>query len=309
MYRMRQSFMTAFAPLSHSMIPLIQGLARRRLLRAGVESHERRLGDIRTHYLYVPSPAPTPVVLIHGIADSALTWSLMIRRLQTIGPVYAIDLPGFGLSGFPSGKHFAGIAEQAQVVHDLLTTVIKQPALLVGNSMGAWVSLKLALQTPALATGIVLIDPGGAMLEGRTSWEPFLETVAVADLRGVRRMLRQMYGRGASLFSIGQCSFQDVFRRDPVVEFVAATDEREFFQPAELRAIQPPTALIWGESDTFLPAGSFEFFRDNLPDPEVFVLKRCGHMPQQERPWQVARIIRDFAERRLTSHTRNAHSR
>lgn len=281
-------------------MPLVTGLLRRLVLGWGAQSEERRLAGVPTHYFRLEGAAGSdpqlPIVLIHGIADNALTWALMLPALRRIGPVYAIDLPGFGLSGYPAGRRYATIAEQAAVVRALIAEVIGRPALLVGNSMGGWVAARLALDTPDLARGIVLLDPGGAMLGGRSSWEPFVATVAVPDLRTVRRIYRQMFGLVPPPLYLGQHSFRQLFRRDAVAHFVEAADEDAFFRPEELQRMQVPTALVWGLADRFLPAGSLEFFRENLPGPEILLLRGCGHLPQRERPRRVARFIQSFVK-------------
>lgn len=298
------------APLSRVIIPLMLGLTRRALLRSGVSSHERRLGGINTHYFYRPAdhrgdPA-TPVVLIHGIADSALTWAFVLRALAGVGPVYALDMPGFGQSGHPHGRRYATITEQVEVVAELVREQIGRPAILVGNSMGGWVSARLALTYPELVRGVVLLDPGGALLEGRASWDPFVSTVSVADLRTVRAIYRQMFGRVPPALYLAQLSFQDLFMRESVREFIAASvtaadsgdpQAAGFFMPTDLQGLTVPTTLIWGDRDTFLPKGSFEFFRDNLPGATIHVLKDVGHLPQREAPRAVIRIVREFAER------------
>ena len=298
------------APLSRVAIPLTFGLTRRALLRAGARSEERRLAGVLTHYYHLdgrPGSDPhMPLVLIHGIADSALTWAFTLRGLAHVGPIYAVDLPGFGQSGHPPGKRFASIAEHTAVVAALIREVVGRPALLVGNSMGGWIAARLALEAPELVRGVTLLDPGGALLEGRASWEPFVATVSVPDLRTVRAIYRQMFGRVPLTLYLAQYSFQQLFLRESVRQFVQAAveaAEREdvlasgFFQPADLRCIVAPTALIWGGRDTFLPAGSFEFFRDNMPGAETHVLKHVGHLPQREAPRAVVRIVRGLAGR------------
>jgi pimeloyl-ACP methyl ester carboxylesterase len=302
-------------PLSRVLIPLTMGLTRRALLRSGVTSEERRLAGISTHFYRRagrPGSDPAmPIVLIHGIADSALTWAFTLRGLAQAGPVFAVDLPGFGESGHPPGRPYATIAEQAAVVAALVWEVVGRPALLVGNSMGGWVAARLAMEAPELVRGIVLIDPGGALLEGRASWDPFVTTVAVPDLRAVRSIYRQMFGRVPAALYLAQHSFQDLFLRESVRQFVAAAvtaaasedvTAAGFFTPADLRRITCPAGLIWGDHDTFLPKGSFEFFRDNLPGAKVLVLRGVGHLAQQEAPRAVVRFVGEFAERvgRLT---------
>lgn len=291
-------------PLSEALIPLVNGITRKVWFRNGVTEADARFADIVTHY-YEHQPAPkaaasVPIVLIHGIADNALTWAFLLPRLaRWAGPIYALDLPGFGLSGYPAGRRYATISEHVAVVQELIRSQIGGPALLIGNSLGGWIAARLALNTPELARGLVLLDPGGAMLGGRADWDPFVATVAVPDLRTVRTIYRQMFGQVPLPLYLGQHSFRALFLRDPVTHFVAAASEDEFFRPEELQRIQVPTALVWGERDTFLPAGSQQFFTHNLPNPALLTLPGCGHLPQRERPRRVDRFVHQFVQEQL----------
>lgn len=296
------------APLSRALIPLSLGLKRRALLRAGARSEQRRLAGILTHAYALDgrrgSDPALPVVLIHGIADSALTWSLVLRPLAAIGPLYALDMPGHGQSGHPPGRRYATIAEQAAVLAAFVREVVGRPALLVGNSMGGWVAARVALDAPELVRGLALLAPGGALLGGRGSWEGFARTVAVPDLRAVRAIYRQMFGRVPPGLYLAQHGFRDLFAREGVQAFVdaalAAAEAEDLaatglFVADDLRRITAPTTIVWGACDTFLPAGTFEFFCENMPAAEVHTLAGCGHLPQQEAAKATARIVRAFA--------------
>ena len=287
------------APLSRALLPLTLGMMRRIMLRHGARSYEQRLYGMPIHFFQLAAQpgvgSERPVVLIHGIADSALTWLFVLQGMAAIGPVYALDLPGFGQSGYPQGRRYATIDEQVAVVQALIRDHIGRPALLVGNSMGGWIAAKLAARTPELTRGIVLVDPGGALLDGRTSWEPFARTAMVPDLATVRRIYRQMFGRIPLALYLGQQSFQALFQREAVRQFIMATREEDLLTPGELRSIRVPVALVWGQRDTFLPDGSFTFFCTHLPQAQILELPGCGHLPQRERPRELVRFTRHFA--------------
>jgi pimeloyl-ACP methyl ester carboxylesterase len=240
-------------------------------------------------------------LLVHGIADNALTWALVIRLLARDHEIYAIDLPGYGLSGTPSGRHFATLNEMRDMLTTFVREVIGRPALVVGNSMGGWLAIKLAWAAPELTRAIILLDAGGAPLEGRSSWEPFGELIGVRDLRASRQILGQMFGGiPAPLLYLGQRGLQQLFQRQVVRAFVAnmttaAAAEDDLLKADDLRHLPVPAGLIWGLSDRFLPRGSLEFFHENLPDAPTLLLRRCGHLPQRERPIAVARFVRQFA--------------
>jgi pimeloyl-ACP methyl ester carboxylesterase len=290
------------APISRATVPLINGLARQRLLQGGAAQCEARLHGIPISY-YRQAPAQTqalPILLIHGIADNALTWSFIQGALARIAPVYAIDLPGYGFSGVPKGRFYMTLDEMRDVLEAFIREVIGRPAIVAGNSMGGWLAVKLAWAAPELVRGIVLINAGGAPLQGRESWVAFGETIGIPDMKTARLVFRQMFGAipGPMLY-FGQHGLQELFQRRVVRDFVSnmleADSEKELLRARDLHDLPAPAALVWGLGDHFLPAGSLEFFRANMAGAPMLLLKRCGHLPQRERPLAVARFIKQFA--------------
>jgi pimeloyl-ACP methyl ester carboxylesterase len=290
-----------FDPLLDNLLPLADGLNRRRLFHQGMTAEELCLGGARINLYRLEGQSgheeDLPVLLVHGIADSALTWSSIMVPLRCLGPVYAVDLPGFGLSGCPPHHQYTTFCDLVTVVQELIEGVIKRPVLLIGNSLGGWLAAHLAVVSPALLRGIVLLNPGGALLGGRDSWQGFVDTVEVADLRTVRKIYRQMFGRIHPELYLVQRGFQSLFARDSVQQFVVNTSEADFLSVEDLRRISVPVALVWGLRDQFLPEGSFEFFIDSLPSPTVLLLPESGHLPQRENPVEVAVFVSSFARR------------
>jgi pimeloyl-ACP methyl ester carboxylesterase len=313
-------------PLASAVPPLLSGLMRRKLLDGGATQQDVRLeGSSINYYQQGPQTrsdallpgnggaqarssrdqrAQPPILLLHGLGDNALTWVRVIPGLADAHRVYALDLPGYGMSGLPEGHTFATLAEMRSLLAEFLRTVIEAPALVVGSSLGGWLAVQLAWAAPDRIRAIVLLNPGGAWLAGRSSWEPFEEQVAVRDLTTTRRVYRAIYGAiPPPLPYLGQRAFQAVFQRQVVREFVATVQEGEFLRPEDLSGLPVPAALVWGLNDTFLPRGSLEFFRANLPAAPTLQLKHCGHLPQQERPRAVVRFIHQYAEQLAVAPT------
>ncbi len=298
---------TLYNPFSSAALPLATGITRRVLQLQGVVMQEARLLDTTIGWYYGSSLAApdqeVPIVLVHGITANAITWGLQLHLLRSAGPVYAVDLPGFGLSGYPPGKRYTNVAEQCDYIETFIREVVGRPALVAGYSLGGWLAVRLAWDVPELIAGIIIMNAGGAWLNGPESWLPFVETFRMRNLQVVRQVYQDMFGshlvRG--LLYLGQNSFQELFHRDPVQPFFASVQAEDFMQPDDVRHLPVPAGLIWGADDRFLPAGSFEFFRDNLPDTSpMLLLSHCGHLPMWDRPWSVAAFIKQFA-RQLAS--------
>ncbi len=239
-----------------------------------------------------------PIVLVHGLGDNALTWTLTMALMGTGRDIYAIDLPGYGFSGLAANQKYASIDEMVEIVHCFVRDIVGRSAMLVGNSMGGWIAARLGMLTPTLVDKLVLINAGGAYLEGRLSWEPFLEVVGSADLQMTRRAIRQVLGFIPAMFAyLGQQGIQDRFQREVVQAFMGSANEQDFMTLEDLRQLNLPVAIVWGLRDEFLPQGSLEFFLRAFPNTPALLVDRCGHLPQRERPLLLARFLDEQAIR------------
>lgn len=312
LYALRDKLLNLYDPISTALLPIVSGLLRRSMLELGAQEHEVRLHDQVVHYFRIPARTwpyggehhrDAPLLLVHGLGDDATTWGLVLYALAADRDVYAVDLPGYGLSGLPRGRTHQSIAEMAQVIEVFVREVIGRPAIVAGNSMGGWLAIRMAQHTPELLQAIILINAGGAMLGGRESWNPFIETVDVPDLQTARKATRQVFGRIPPIvLDVSLRSFQNLFRRNVVRAFVSAATEQDFLTPDDLHSVRTPTLIIWGMQDQFLPPGSLEFFRVNLPDAQVHELGHCGHLPQRERPRSLVRAMRGFVAQVRDDH-------
>ena len=100
------------------------------------------------------------VLLVHGLSGSAVNWVEVAEPLTAYGHVVASELPGFGRTP-PAGRSFS-MEAQARLMADFIEYQGGGPALVIGNSMGAMISMILAGRRPDLVDGLVLIDTPGS---------------------------------------------------------------------------------------------------------------------------------------------------
>jgi pimeloyl-ACP methyl ester carboxylesterase len=100
-----------------------------------------------------------PVVLVHGVGVSSRYMIPTLRRLAPFHPVYAPDLPGFGLSDHPSDV--LGTEALADALAAWMGAMGLPSAVVLGNSMGCQVIVDLALRHPGRAERLILADPTG----------------------------------------------------------------------------------------------------------------------------------------------------
>jgi lipase len=99
-----------------------------------------------------------PVIAIHGLTASFLSFTGVAERLSGRRPLFALDLRGRGDSDKPEGPY--GMAQHARDVAAAMQTLEFGPCVIVGHSMGAFVASALAAQNPDLVSGIIMIDGG-----------------------------------------------------------------------------------------------------------------------------------------------------
>jgi lipase len=99
-----------------------------------------------------------PVVAIHGLTASYLSYIGIAERLSGRRPLFAVDLRGRGDADKPEGPY--GMAQHARDVAAAMRALGLGPSVIVGHSMGAFVATALATQDPELVSGVIMIDGG-----------------------------------------------------------------------------------------------------------------------------------------------------
>jgi pimeloyl-ACP methyl ester carboxylesterase len=130
-----------------------------------IASRTADVGGVRLHYL--TAGHGTPLILLHGYAETSLMWRPIIPVLAERFTVIAPDLPGIGDSDIPADG--LDMKSAAVRIHGLAQSLGVQKAEVVGHDIGLMVAYAYATQFPAEVTKLVLMD---AFLPGVPGWEP-----------------------------------------------------------------------------------------------------------------------------------------
>jgi pimeloyl-ACP methyl ester carboxylesterase len=129
-----------------------------------IVSHDAEVDGVKLHYMIAGHG--TPLILLHGYAETSLMWKPIIPALAERFMVIAPDLPGIGDSGVPANG--LDMKSAAIRIHDLAKSLGVQKAEVVGHDIGLMVAYAYAAQFPAEVTKLVLMD---AFLPGVAGWE------------------------------------------------------------------------------------------------------------------------------------------
>jgi pimeloyl-ACP methyl ester carboxylesterase len=105
------------------------------------------------------------VLCVHGLTANCRCWDTIGRALAPAHRMVAMDLRGRGLSGKPAAGY--SIEHHCNDIHALLEDLGLKRVVLMGHSLGAFISLAFAAGSPGLIDRVVLVDGGGKLSEGQ----------------------------------------------------------------------------------------------------------------------------------------------
>lgn len=228
------------------------------------------------------------VLVLHGWGASIEAVASIVRALEPVCAVHAVDLPGFGQSGPPPGPW--GVEEYSEWTRALLGVLDLDRVSIVGHSHGGRVAIHLAARHPDRLDKLVLVDAAGIRAPRTFRW---YRRVAMAKL--TKHVLNRLGPRGRALGGrlVGRTASGDY---SATAEALRPTFNR--LVSADLTPLLPEirasTLLIWGEQDEDTPLRDGETMQRLIPDAGLVVFEGAGHFAYADQPERFARIVRHF---------------
>jgi pimeloyl-ACP methyl ester carboxylesterase len=253
-------------------------------------------GPMRYH-VSAARPGP-PLVLLHGFGAMIEIWHRALRCLASRHTCYMPDFYGFGYS---AALHHPDKHVWVEQVAALLHEVVREPAVLVGNSLGGMVAAQVARAYPQQVRALALVDSTG--LAGTAQLYSGLERLfyRIVQTPGLGEVLAGALGRP---FGVRQFLLHLYYRKEQITPHLVATLSGPFRRPHTasfcLRVLRDfehlaldvrpgdiavPTLLIWGEHDPVLPPlMAYRLQSEIMPHAEIQIIPQSGHCPFDETP-------------------------
>jgi len=272
--------------------------------------HRLDLAGFETRALELEGDGP-PVVLLHGYADSADTWRLVLDRLaRAERAALAVDLPGFGAAD-PLHRDGSMLDQLGAFARAAIDHVAEEagPVVLAGNSLGGTVALRAAQDDAAPIAGVIPIAPAGLDMPKWFSIierDPFVRLVLSTPLPLPEPLLRAAVGEAYRqlAFARPREAAREVVRaftdhhstKDRVVRMLDNGRRLlpELQTPFELERIVCPVLLVWGDRDRMVTHRGADVVTAALPGTAVELLEGVGHCPQIEAPGRIADLVLNF---------------
>jgi pimeloyl-ACP methyl ester carboxylesterase len=271
-------------------------------LRAG------ELDGVKLNYVAQGRGGPN-VVFVHGLGSFAESWRHNLDALGSRATVYALDLPGFGRSAKPLGRH--RLSDLAKAVHGFVEALGLSPVAVVGHSLGAAVAVTYALTHPTRVERVALV---GGLVPGcayRLSWPARLAAVpGVGELLALCACAPLYRASIARCFAVPvadevnflvESHYQARTGPDAKAAFLGTlrafaadlTGHLNDYRRA-LATLDVPVLLIHGRQDPVVPASHCVEAARALPRVAVRWIDRCGHFPQIEHAATVNGWLGEF---------------
>lgn len=255
---------------------------------------------IATTYVQRGTGRP-PILLLHGFDSSVLEFRRLQPLLADQCSTWAVDLLGFGFTDRPLNISFTPEAIKTHLYH-AWKTLIGEPVILVGASMGGAVAIDFALTYPDVVQRLVLIDSAGFAKGPDISkfMIPPLGYLATEFLRrpGVRKKvsLNAYYDPVFVTLDAELCTALHLQHPQWNQALIAFTKSGGYnFLANQISHIAQPTLILWGDSDRILGTADAEKFRQAIAHSQLVWINQCGHVPHLEKPQTTAAAILKFA--------------
>ncbi|HEX6941243.1 MAG TPA: alpha/beta fold hydrolase [Longimicrobiales bacterium] len=279
------------------------------LATSGVEAASRwsAVSGVRLHHL--EAGGGPPLVLLHGAGGGAANWYGIIGLLARRFRIFALDLPGFGLSE-PIEPRFELGRQIAEIVDTWSRGLGVERFHVCGTSFGGLVALRLAQRRSDAVRRLAVIDAAGlgpdvstvVRLAGLRLLGPILLR---PSRRGTAWLLRRVLTAGRPLDpAVEPALVEYLFRSAEAGDrailarayrlFAGRRGQREVLGDAELAALRMPTLVLWGRRDAFFPPAHAERAAAVIPQATLKWIDAAGHSPNWEAPQEVADALLEF---------------
>ncbi|MFF1654065.1 alpha/beta fold hydrolase [Streptomyces sp. NPDC058251] len=240
-------------------------------------------------------PGGTPVVFVHGLADSWWSFEPLLRRLPASLHGYALSQRGHGDADRPPDGYTP--EDFASDLVAFLDAVGIRRTLLVGSSSGGVAARMVAGSHPDRISGLVLIGVPGTLTDKPAVTGLQERVQGLSD--PVPRAFVEELMNGMAAGPVARGLMETMIDEHLKVPAYVWQETLRGLLEADLRAtlagILVPTLLLWGEQDDILPRSDQQTILDAIHGARLLTYEGSGHGLHWEKPDRVVADLAAFA--------------
>lgn len=234
-----------------------------------------------------------PVLLLHGWGAQIESFAPVIFALGKYRRVIALDLPGFGKSGFPEGPWTVG--DYMEFTLAFMTAMGLEKTDVLCHSFGGRIAILLAAKHPGRVGKIVFVDSAGVRPKRTLKYYFKIYSYKLAKRIAKRKGLAAFFkalGLDAEkkIKSAGSTDYRNL---PDCMKKTFVNVVNEDLSPY-LKDIKSPSLLIWGEDDTDTPLSYAQKMEREIADAGLVVLKGAGHYSYLDQFPRFIAVVNSF---------------
>ena len=242
-----------------------------------------------------------PIALIHGWAMHSGIWRVFAQELAQHYQVTLVDLPGHGRSGAISPFTLETVSTA------LVDAIPHESCCWLGWSLGAAVVLEIARRFPGRVNKLVLLA-GTPCFVRKDDWPGMDVTVLDTFAENLRQDTHATLLRFLSFHIKGLDNQKTALQELKTLVFEALEPDKatlqaglDILKQADLRdgfaQLNMPVAVILGQLDTLIPVSVGAKMRELLPEVDLTVVDRAGHVPFLSHEERVVNTVCKFMDK------------
>jgi pimeloyl-ACP methyl ester carboxylesterase len=259
--------------------------------------------EVRLRYLEWGDPSKAPLLLLHGVGQTAHTWAYFATAMQHHYRVIAVEQRGHGDSGWAPDGDYSPAAHGRDLSAFIEQLKLESFALL-GFSMGGRNAMWLTDRHPTKVRCLVIVDagperpsPGGSQARRFMSGpdvlgsiEDFVERAIQFNPRRSREALRESLRHNLRQLPDGRWTWKyDPVLREPNRRISPWGD----LWPV-LAKIACPTLIVRGAESPVLPPEQAARMVEVIPDARMVTISAAGHTVMGDNPLEFEAKVKPF---------------
>jgi abhydrolase domain-containing protein 6 len=248
------------------------------------------------------------IVLIHGFGADKDNWIRFVKYIPAEYRVIAFDMSGHGDNARVEDRTYS-IDYQVSCLGQAVNALKLNKFHLAGNSMGGYISIVYTARNPKMVMSLCLLDNAGLH-----PISPQPSDMQLAMAKGQSPLTPGSEEEFSELMKYA--FFKEPFIPWPITSVLAekaiesSTFNKKMWADLNthdidllplLTTFKLPVLVIWGDHDRILHVSTTEILKRTLPEPDIIIMKDCGHLPMLERPQETAGFYVTF----LSKHKGN----
>ena len=250
-----------------------------------------------------------PLILIHGMASTSNDWVTIIPKcIAKFSRIIMVDLPGHGKSSrFDHTENHITREERVNnhliAAVDLILDCDDSKYIILGNSMGGYFAVKMAIDNPRCSS-LILSSPAGntqsdvALTEMKNAFcDPnttIYKSLIMYDhcCGDLKPMPQRVVGGVMSYMRFTE----DEFIETNLLLFDAIESGSGILTEDCLKSVTVNTLILWGGQDTLMDHTVQLNLFTKIPNHQIIIQKEFGHTPMMDHPGMFVDVIGDWLD-------------